>query len=169
MLYPINKINEYILSDNKYFLDETGVIYFKNNYNQLRPFKPFGDGKRGYIKVKLYDINVKPLTLSVHRLVYTVINKLNYSTPGLEVNHKDGNKLNNNINNLELITPKENVRHSIINKLSESRAHQITIPILNKIQKLIEDGLTNREISIKTNYSQKVIKQIRDKTHTLLK
>ena len=169
MLYSINKINNYILGKNKYFLDENGIVYFRHYSNQLVAFKPFGDGKRGYLKIKLYDINVKPLTLSIHRLVYTVINNISYSTPGFEINHKDGNKFNNNINNLELITSKENVRHSIINKLSKSRAHQITIPVLHKIQNLIDKGLSNKEISIKTNYTTKVINQIRNKTHTLLK
>lgn len=46
----------------------------------------------------------------VHRLVYeTFIGSIpdNY-----EINHKDGNKLNNSVDNLELLTHKDNIIHS---------------------------------------------------------
>lgn len=57
---------------------------------------------------------------SVHRLVM----KAFYPIPemdDLQINHKDGNKLNNNLNNLEWSTALENMRHSFKNGLQPKR------------------------------------------------
>lgn len=60
----------------------------------------------GYLCVNLYK-NKKMKRITVHRLVAeNFINK-----PTLEVNHKDGNKENNFISNLEWVTTKENIIH----------------------------------------------------------
>lgn len=47
--------------------------------------------------------------ITVHRLVAEQY--LNDWDPNLQVNHKDLNKLNNNINNLEMVTSQENIKH----------------------------------------------------------
>lgn len=63
---------------------------------------------KGYLRVTLYPSGK---TYSVHRLVAeTFLNK----PDGMNsVNHKDGNKENNNLSNLEWCTPKQNTRHAI--------------------------------------------------------
>lgn len=65
--------------------------------------------KRGYLAVDLYD-GGKRSTERVHRLVAEAFVPNPDNKP--EVNHKDGNKHNNNASNLEWVTSKENCRHA---------------------------------------------------------
>lgn len=65
------------------------------------------DNTRWYLIVWLYK-NKKLFSPKVHRLVL-----LTYQWEStLTVNHKDGNKKNNHISNLEYCTSKENTRHA---------------------------------------------------------
>ena len=64
---------------------------------------------RGYNTAVLY-LNSKPKTFKVHRLV--ALTFIENTENKLFVNHKDGNKLNNKIDNLEWVTHKENIRHA---------------------------------------------------------
>lgn len=70
--------------------------------------------KKGYFTVDLYE-NGKRSTERVHRLVAEAFVPNPYNKP--EVNHKDGNKHNNNASNLEWVTCKENCRHAWDNGL----------------------------------------------------
>jgi hypothetical protein len=67
-------------------------------------------GNRGYLLVSLSTNNIKN-TKSVHVLVATLF--LGTKPAGLEINHIDGNKLNNNIENLEYVTKSQNQKHAI--------------------------------------------------------
>lgn len=75
--------------------------------------KPQAD-KAGYCRVNLYK-DKKMTHKSVHRLVAAAFIPNMLSKP--EVNHKDGNKANNAAVNLEWVTPKENIKHSIASGL----------------------------------------------------
>lgn len=58
-------------------------------------------------------------TFAVHRLVALSFCDNPYNHP--EVNHKDGNKLNNHASNLEWVSHKENIHHSIRTGLNKSQ------------------------------------------------
>ena len=63
----------------------------------------------GYIKIGVTLENKRKIW-SAHRLVYFLFGK-DYNT-ALEVNHKDGDKHNYNIDNLEWVSHSQNMRHA---------------------------------------------------------
>lgn len=75
--------------------------FFKEEFVKL------SDNGHGYMMVRLYP-DYKPYY--IHRLI--AINFLPNPLNKEQVNHKNGNKKDNNINNLEWVTPKENMIHS---------------------------------------------------------
>lgn len=66
--------------------------------------------KNGYAAVKLRSHNTKK-TFLVHRLVASAFVPNPDNLP--EVNHIDGNKLNNSFNNLEWVTHSQNMKHAV--------------------------------------------------------
>jgi hypothetical protein len=86
--------------------------YFVGNKGTIRGFKKALSPKtksNGYKEVQIY-INKKPIMKYVHRLVAEYwIGKI---PKGYNVNHIDGDKSNNCVENLEIVTPSENSLHS---------------------------------------------------------
>jgi len=72
----------------------------------------------GYEKIKLFK-DGKRYYFSVHRLVAQTF--LSNDKNKKEVNHKDGNKANNNVSNLEWVTSSENQLHAFKNGLQKSK------------------------------------------------
>ena len=72
----------------------------------------------GYERILLYK-NGHPSQKSVHRLVMEAFKPSEYD-PNLPINHIDGVKTNNSVNNLEMTTPKRNTRHAVKTGLIKS-------------------------------------------------
>jgi hypothetical protein len=104
-------------------------------------------------------------TLSVHRLVVeTYVQDI---PEGMVVNHKDGDKYNNHYSNLEVVTPKENTKHALVNNLSkpkrgeESHFAELSTSDILKIYGLIKMFKSNEEIAQEMGLTFKNVSQIR--------
>lgn len=95
--------------DQKYLVASDGKIFSYKNGKKIE--RKLVVEKQGYLKVCLYKNN-KPTQIKVHRLVAIAFipNPLNKKC----VNHKDGNKKNNRVENLEWVTHGENKHHSFV-------------------------------------------------------
>lgn len=98
---------EFITTDpllKDYQIDTNGNIYSKKGHI-MRPSK----NKKGYI-AESFVIDGRRITRSVHRLVANqfIPNPFNKRA----VNHIDGDKSNNCVENLEWVTDSENMKHS---------------------------------------------------------
>lgn len=76
---------------------------------KTRILKGRGNNYQTGARVNLWK-NGKPKDFLVARLV--AITFLGYPKDGETVNHKDGNRLNNNIENLEWLSLEDNIRHA---------------------------------------------------------
>ncbi len=95
---------------------------------------------QGYPRAGLY-IAGKRTDAKVHRLVANAF--LGPCPSGKQVNHKDGVKTNNHAENLEYVTPSENIQHSYRNGLQKTQHSQATI---DKTRRLHKTGLSYRAI-----------------------
>lgn len=85
------------------------ISNFGNVRNKNKQIKKQYDNK-GYLCVELFKKN-KRKHFRIHRLVMMAFN--DNSDHKLDINHIDGNKYNNKIDNLEWCTRKENLKHAV--------------------------------------------------------
>ena len=88
----------------------------------------------------------------VHRLVLSTFNPID-GMENLDVNHIDGNKLNNRLDNLEWCTRSENIIHSYKNGLQNNVTNKygnykvLTEHQIQSIKELHEKGLIDKDIA----------------------
>ena len=100
-----------------------GYRHWKNRI--LKQKKTNKNGRIDY-RVDLWKDN-KPKTIIVSRLVAFTFDNKNINDRNLTVNHIDGNSKNNRIDNLELISLKNNIIHGFDNNLYSSQKHTLLI------------------------------------------
>jgi len=118
----------------------------------------------GYL-IYSFKIDKTETKLRAHRIVAQTFipNPNNYPV----INHKDGNKLNNNIDNLEWCTEAYNTKHAWDNGLirglrgEENGRAKTTEKQVVLIKKFIRKGLTSKEISEKLDLPKNIVDKIR--------
>lgn len=105
-----------------------------------------------YQIINLSKLDGSKRTFRVHRLVMMAFNPAE-NMDELEVNHIDGNKRNNKLENLEWCTASENQIHAFKTGLNKSRRGEesnfskLTNDDVKKVFELREKGLLQREIA----------------------
>ena len=102
--------------------------------------------KDGYFR-QGFKIHQKCIVIAVHHLVWMY----HYGDipEGMCINHIDGNKKNNEISNLELVTPRGNTAHAIRTKLWQPRTLNIKYSkeLVAKAKKMRDQGMAYNEIA----------------------
>lgn len=107
-------------------------------------------------------------TFRLHRLVLMAFQPVE-NMQNLEVNHKDGNKMNNKLENLEWCTPSENQKHAFQTGLQKPRAgsksnfSKLTEDDIKLIFELRNEGFTQQEIAEQVGCTRSNISYILNK------
>lgn len=146
------------LGKDKYAVTLCGKVYSI----RAKRFLSAGKGKRGYLTVVLSQDGDKK-TYPVHRLVAMAYLDNPEGLPA--VNHKNGDKTDNHVNNLEWCTQKDNIQHAIetglqkpipydeMRSLSDEEAHEVC--------SLLDSGFRVKDISSILGYNQNTISRIK--------
>lgn len=148
--------------NNKYMASNLGRI--KSLWRKKEIIMKQREKNNGYMIVNLSD-GERVVTRHVHRLVAEA--HIGLLPDGITINHKDFNKKNNHIDNLELMSIKENIRHSFQNNRrtepdrSGSKNGRAKLSEFDIIE-IRENNYTAKEICSKYNISLTVAYNIRN-------
>lgn len=109
---------------------------------------------RGYLCLVLTRPG-KRATVRIHRVVAEAYLQNPNKLP--QVNHKNGDKTDNRVENLEWCTNSENIRHAVVNNLYR---RTIVPAQINKMGKLRESGLSLSQIATIIGVSKESVRRL---------
>jgi hypothetical protein len=158
----IDNFPDYIISNKGKLKRVTTVGRWKKGHQQI----PKSNGN--YLFFTLYN-NGSHKQRYVHALVLEAF--VSPCPKGYECNHKDGNKLNNNLDNLEWTTHSKNELHAyemglVVGVGAPGRVgilhplHKLTNDDVRSIRDLLKTGRTQKSLAISFNVAQTTISKI---------
>jgi len=154
------------------YINNEKTIYDISTFGQIKNtktnkiLKPYSNHK-GYLMVRLYH-NKEPYDFSVHRLVALHFMPVRFIETD-QVNHEDGNKKNNHLDNLTWVTGTSNIKHAVEHNLityHKGKDHHMVKydeELIHKICKMISKGFNNNDIIDNLNVKRTLVQDIRDK------
>lgn len=150
-----------ILPD-RYLIGSDGTVWSKRRKKYIAQRLD----RYGYPRVNLYE-GTKLHTATVHRLLALAFIENDDPKNKLEVNHIDGNKVNNKLSNLEWVTSSENQIHAFetglqkghkgeSNGMAKYKEEDVVI-----VCEMLSEGYGNAQIRDITNYSISFIEKIK--------
>lgn len=141
-----------VFIESEYYMEEIfktcveAPNYEISNFGRLRNkktghFRAFSDNGTGYMTVQI-NINKKTKSFYIHRLVANAFIEKNNLLQN-EVNHKDGDKKNNCVSNLEWCTSRENNIHAIkfgLRPTTEKMRQNAKFQLKNLTKEQLEKG-----------------------------
>ncbi len=149
-----------------YYVDENGNVYSKKT-GKLKKLSLILT-HYGYYEVQLSS-SLNKLRAKVHRLVAECFIPNPNNLP--QVNHLDGDKLNNHVSNLEWCTPKDNLKHARENGLNNSKPipngrgeknsrSKLTESLVLEIRKKASKSITHKQLGIDYGVAESTISGI---------
>lgn len=140
----------------------------KTGRPRARLLRPYGNGN-GYRAIDT-QISNRKVKVFVHRAVWEAFHG---AIPGgLEINHKNGVRDDNRLENLELVTRSENMLHGLrtlgrVDNQPRGSRHgcaKLTESDIPVIRELLTTGLTSRQIASRYEVTKSAIKAIAQRT-----
>lgn len=154
----------------KYFVDENGTIYSVHRQGNTGDPLKHTIKENGYERVTLRD-DGKRSSRYVHRLVAEAFipNPLNKPC----INHKDGNKSNNSVDNLEWVTYSENMKHCFAHGMNhapcfygeDSPVSKLKAKDVLDIRELFSKGEKPSELAKRYNVTPEQISNVVKRIH----
>jgi hypothetical protein len=119
---------------------------------------------RGYIRIE--DRYRSGTRLLAHLLVWEAVH--GPVPPGFEVNHKNGEKSDNRIDNLEIVTHQKNMLHAYATGLKSNRGdrhpgRKLSSSDVHVIRRLLRDGQTGASIARRYGVTPEAVYAIRNR------
>lgn len=144
-----------------YYVSRCGKVIRGRSKKQM---KQVPHGKPAYLTIRTCVNNV-PKNTKVHRMI--ALSWLSNDDPDnkIQVNHKDGNKFNNHVDNLEWVTESQNQRHALDTGLkgkgSELYNSQLDEYQVHEVCKFLVDGHLVKDVADRFGCSKDIVRKIK--------